>query len=62
MSFGRQRNMMRRPSRPDESFHRSSRRRNVDRLAMLEQRTGGTPRRGLASRLVAMVRSILGRK
>ncbi len=37
MSFGRQKNLMRRPGRADESFHRDRRRQNVDRLAMLEQ-------------------------
>jgi len=36
MSFGRQKNMVRRTSRPDESFHRNRRRRAVDRAAMLD--------------------------
>lgn len=36
MSFGRQKNMVRRASRPDESFHRDRRRRTVDRAGMLE--------------------------
>ncbi len=36
MSFGRQKNMIRRASRPDESFHRNRRRRAVDRTAMLD--------------------------
>jgi hypothetical protein len=36
MSFGRQKNMLRRASRPDESFHRNRRRRGVDRAVMLE--------------------------
>jgi hypothetical protein len=51
MSFGRQRNMVRRASRPDESFHRNSRRKAVDRLAMLE---GRPRRRSLLSRLLGL--------
>ena len=53
MSFGRQRNMVRRASRPDESFHRNRRRKTVDRLAMLE----GPPRRtSLLGRLLRLLR------
>jgi hypothetical protein len=53
MSFGRQRNMVRRASRPDESFHRNRRRKAVDRLAMLQ----GAPRcPSLLSRLLRLLR------
>ena len=53
MSFGRQRNMVRRASRPDESFHRNRRRKAVDRLAML---VGGRPHRpSLLSRLLKLI-------
>jgi hypothetical protein len=38
MTFGRMNNMRRRSYRPDESFHRNRRRRQVDRSAMLEPR------------------------
>ena len=52
MSFGRQRNMVRRASRPDESFHRNRRRKAVDRLGMLQ----GHPRRqSLLSRLLRLI-------
>jgi hypothetical protein len=35
MSFGRQKNMVRRAARPDESFYRDRRLSRVDRAAML---------------------------
>ncbi len=43
MTFGRQSNMSRRPHRADEGFHRSKRRKGVDRLAMLELYTNPPP-------------------
>ena len=42
MSFGRQKNIVRRASRPDENYHRLKRRKGVDRSVMLE---GGRGRR-----------------
>lgn len=36
MSFGRQKNMVRRAARPDETFYRSRRLSRVDRAAMLD--------------------------
>jgi len=52
MSFGRQKNMVRRASRPDESHHRSLRRRSIDRSVMLNS----APRR--PSFLERMIRSL----
>ena len=55
MSFGRMNNMRRRSHRADESFHRNRRRRQVDRLGMLEPRGAG---RG--SPLRRVLRAVLG--
>lgn len=55
MSFGRQKNMVRRAARPDESFYRDRRLSRVDRAAMLDR--GGRGRRTVFSRaLNAFVR------
>lgn len=42
MSFGRQKNMVRRAARPDESFYRNRRLSRVDRAAMLDGRSRRT--------------------
>jgi hypothetical protein len=44
--------MTRRPSRPDETFHRASRRKAVDRSAMLE---GGARKPSLLNRLLRLM-------
>lgn len=55
MSFGRQKNMVRRAARPDESFYRNRRLSRVDRAAMLD--THARRRRSVFSRaLNAFVR------
>jgi hypothetical protein len=54
MSFGRQKNMVRRAARPDESFYRDRRLGRVDRAAMLDR---GSRRRSVFGRaLYAFVR------
>lgn len=59
MSFGRQNNMVRRKSRPDESHNRNLRRRSIDRSAMLNP---ASRRRPLLERVVhSLVRIITGR-
>jgi hypothetical protein len=54
MSFGRQKNMVRRAARPDESFYRDRRLNRVYRAAMLD---GRSHRKSLFGRAVhALVR------
>lgn len=58
MLFGRQKNMVRRASRPYENYHRDSRRKGVDRSAMLEAHTGHKR----APLLVRIVNKLFGRR
>ncbi|HEX8915582.1 MAG TPA: hypothetical protein VF796_24730 [Humisphaera sp.] len=51
-------NVYRRPNRSYEGYHRDKRRKNVDRLAILESRTNPTPRRRGAFR--ELVSAIVG--
>jgi hypothetical protein len=59
MTFGRMNNMRRRTYRPDESHHRSLRRKSVDRSAMLNL---GSPRQSLLERVVRVVVRLIGRR
>lgn len=62
MIFGRQNNLTRRAVRPDGSFNRSLRRRNADRVSLLDLTHGVVPRRpSLLGRVVAGVRRLIGR-
>jgi hypothetical protein len=60
VSFGRQKNMLRRASRPDESFHRDQRRKRLDRSAMLE--SGTRRRKPLLARMVNGLVRLLSRR
>ncbi|HZL35414.1 MAG TPA: hypothetical protein VFC78_08900 [Tepidisphaeraceae bacterium] len=60
MSFGPQRNMVRRSHRADESFHREQRRKGLDRAAMLEAGTR-RPRQPLLARMVNGLADLLRR-
>ncbi|QOV92130.1 hypothetical protein [Humisphaera borealis] len=56
-------NVYRRPNRSYEGYHRDKRRKNVDRLAILESRhSPGTPRRSAFREFVSALASIVRRK
>ena len=58
MLFGRQKNMVRRASRPYETYHRDNRRKGLDRSAMLEAKTGHKK----PPLLVRIVNKLFGRR
>ena len=58
MLFGRQKNMVRRTYRPNETHHRDMRRQGVDRAAMLEASKG---RRRKRSWLAQIFSALFGR-
>ncbi len=55
MSFGRQRNMVRRTFRPNESVHRDLRRKNIDRAGMLEASKGVRRKKPLLVRILGAI-------
>lgn len=57
-------NVYRRPNRSYEGYHRDKRRKNVDRLAILESRTSSTPvrRRGAFREFISAIGSIFRRR
>jgi hypothetical protein len=59
MTFGRMNNMRRRTSRPDENFHRSRRRSNVDRSVMLN---AARKRASTFARLLGALLSLFSRR
>ena len=55
-------NVYRRPNRSYEGYHRDKRRKNVDRLAILESRHSTTPRRSRFREFISAIASIVKRK
>jgi hypothetical protein len=58
VSFGRQKNLVRRAVRPDGRFARETRRRNASKATLLDAGSGPPP---LSVRLAKMVAKLFGR-
>ena len=58
MSFGRQKNLVRRPVRPDGRFTRDIRRRSVGKATLLDV---GSQKQSLGMRLMKIVGKLFGR-
>ncbi len=58
MSFGRQKNLVRRPVRPDGRFTRDIRRRSVGKATLLDI---GSQKQSLGTKLAKLIGKLLGR-
>lgn len=61
MSLTGSHNVTRRARRSDETFHRDKRRKDVDRLAILESRTAPRRRRSAFEAVLGTIARLLGR-
>ena len=62
VTFGRQNNLSRRAHRSDETFHRSKRRKGVDRVAMLDIVKSGPRRPSAARRFLSALSDLFRRR